>query len=284
MENVRFEAGETKGDRELAQQMARLGDLFVNDAFGSAHRAHSSVSVVAEFFAEKAAGLLLEAEVKNVEKVLTHIERPYLAIVGGAKVSDKILVLENLLERVNKILIGGGMAYTFLKAQGYEIGTSLCEHDRLEVARTLLDRAKAKGVEFILPVDSVVTPKFDLQTTEATVVRHEAFPADQMGLDVGPESRKRNREAILSSKTILWNGPLGVFENPTFAQGTIDAAQALTEATQQGAYTLIGGGDTAAAVERYQFAEEKFSFVSTGGGALLEYLEGKVLPGVAALS
>jgi phosphoglycerate kinase len=284
LENVRFHAQETKGDREFAKQLSLHGQVFVNDAFGSAHRAHSSVSVVAEFFEEKCAGFLLEAEVKNAERVLTHIERPYLAIVGGAKVSDKILVLENLLGRVNSLVIGGGMAYTFLKAQGFEIGTSLCEEDRLDVAKKLMEDAKTKGVNLILPDDSVVFDKFDKTTTESDTVTNADFPANKMGLDIGPETRGHVRDAILASKTILWNGPMGVFENPTFAGGTIAAAEALVEATSHGAYSLIGGGDTAAAVEQYGFSDDKFSFVSTGGGALLEYLEGKVLPGVAALN
>jgi phosphoglycerate kinase len=281
LENTRFHAEEEKGDRAFAEQLARLGDVYVNDAFGTAHRAHASTTIVADFFAEKYAGLLLASEVDNAEKVLHQAEHPYVAIIGGAKVSDKILIIERLLDRVDTLLIGGGMAYTFLKAQGYEIGTSLCETDRLETALALLEKAKAKGVRLMLPVDSVVADRFAADATPS-IHSNTTLPADQMGLDIGPESLRLFSQALEGSKTILWNGPVGVFEFEAFSHGTLGLAQAIAEATTAGAYSLIGGGDSAAAVEQAGLANQ-MSYISTGGGALLEYLEGKTLPGIAAL-
>jgi phosphoglycerate kinase len=281
LENTRFHPEEEKGDRAFAERLARLGDVYVNDAFGTAHRAHASTTIVADFFTKKYAGFLLASEVENAEKVLHHAEHPYVAIVGGAKVSDKILIIERLLDRVDTLLIGGGMAYTFLKAQGYEIGTSLCESDRLETALALLEKAQSKEVKLLLPIDSVVADRFAADATPSTHL-NTALPANQMGLDIGPQSLKLFSEALHGSRTILWNGPVGVFEFEAFSNGTLRLAKAIADATAAGAYSLIGGGDSAAAVEQAGLADQ-MSYISTGGGALLEYLEGKVLPGVAAL-
>ncbi len=281
LENVRFYPGETKGDRGLAEQMARHGHVFVNDAFGSAHRAHSSVSVIADFFQEKYAGYLLLAEVENAQRVLESAARPYVAIMGGAKVSDKMLVIEQLLQRVDTLIIGGGMAYTFLKAQGKNVGKSLVEDDRLDVAREVMAKAQARGCQLILPSDSVIADAFDA-AANAQTVSNDAIPDGWMGLDIGPASVTAFKNALAGAKTILWNGPMGVFEFERFAVGTNAIAQACAEASDAGAYTLVGGGDSAAAIEASGL-EKRISYVSTGGGALLEYLEGKTLPGVAAL-
>ncbi len=283
LENTRFEPGEEKGDEALARQWAELADVYVNDAFGTAHRAHASTATVAKFFPKgaKTMGFLMQAEVENANKVLHSPERPLTAIVGGAKVSDKILLLERLLDFVDNLLIGGGMAYTFIKSQGGQVGNSLVEEDRLELARQLLAKAKEKGVRMLLPVDSVIADRFaaDAQTK---VARSDAIPDGWMGLDIGPDAIAAFSAVIMDSKTILWNGPMGVFEMEPFAKGTKAIAEAVARATGQGAFSLVGGGDSVAAVTRMGLAD-KVSFVSTGGGAMLEFLEGKTLPGIAAL-
>lgn len=281
LENVRFYKGETKGDRELAEKMSKHGDIYVNDAFGSAHREHSSTAVVAGFFEQKYAGKLLQAEIENVEKVLNSNEKPVCAIMGGAKVSDKILIIERLLDKIDYLLIGGGMAYTFLRAKGYRIGKSLLEEDLIPTAANLLKMAVAKNVTIMTPVDSVVSDVFGEDGT-SKIVRNEDFPDDMMGLDIGPQTFEYFSDTIVKCKMILWNGPMGVFEMDKFSKGTFGVAEALVEATNRGAFTLIGGGDSAAAIAKAGL-EKKVSYVSTGGGALLEYLEGKTLPGVAAL-
>jgi len=282
LENVRFHAEEEKGNREFAEKLARLGDFYVNDAFGTAHRAHASTTICAEFFPEnKAAGLLLHAEVANADKVMKEAQGPFTAIMGGAKVSDKILIIENLLDRIDHLIIGGGMAYTFWKAQGGVIGNSLLEEDRLETCIEILKMAKAKNVSVHLPMDSTIADAFsnDAQTTNCESM---GIPTGWMGLDIGQKARMDFAEVIKKSKTILWNGPMGVFEMNAFAAGTQTIAQAVAQATEEGAFSLIGGGDSAAAVNKFGFAHS-VSYVSTGGGALLEYMEGKILPGVAAL-
>jgi len=282
LENLRFYPEEEKGDIEFAKKLASLAHVYVNDAFGTAHRAHASTAVIAQFFTEKYAGFLMEAEVANGNKVLNEAEKPYVAIVGGAKVSDKILIIENLLDRVTHLIIGGGMAYTFLKAQGYEIGKSLCEDDKLEKAKEILKLGREKGVTIMLPIDSVVADAFSNEAN-FKVVDNDQIPADMMGLDIGPRSSRAFSAVLSTAKTILWNGPMGVFEMENFAKGTFTIANAVAEATKNGAYSLIGGGDSAAAIEQANLADQ-VSYVSTGGGALLEHLEGKILPGIAALS
>jgi phosphoglycerate kinase len=283
LENLRFYKEEEKGDEAFAQKLATLGDVYVNDAFGTAHRAHASTAVIAQYFSDenKMFGLLMEGEVAAAEKVLLQSQKPFTAIIGGAKVSDKILILENLLDRATDIIIGGGMAYTFLKAQGKEIGNSLCETDRLQLAGELLEKAKSKGVQIHLPADSIIADKFaaDAQTDNCD---SGAIPSGWMGLDIGEEARTRFREVILNSKTILWNGPMGVFEMEKFQGGTKAIAVAVADATQQGAFSLVGGGDSVAAVNQFGF-DDKVSYVSTGGGAMLEFFEGKTLPGIAAV-
>lgn len=283
LENLRFYKEEEKGDRSFAEKLASLGDVYVNDAFGTAHRAHASTAVIAEFFSagKKMFGLLMEAEVKNAEKVLRDAEKPFTAILGGAKVSDKIMMIENLLSRADNIIVGGGMAYTFFRAQGKETGNSLVEEDRVQTAKELLEKAKAKNVKIHLPVDSIVADKFDAnaKTQEAA---NDAIPSGWMGLDIGPKSAALFRDVILGSKTILWNGPMGVFEMEKFQQGTQAVAEAIAEATSKGAFSLIGGGDSVAAINQFGF-DEKVSYVSTGGGAMLEFFEGKELPGIAAI-
>lgn len=283
VENTRFHKGEEKGDAAFAEELAKLGDIYINDAFGTAHRAHASTTIVAQYFDadKKAFGYLMNAEVANAEKVIKSPEKPLTAILGGAKVSDKILIIENLLEIADNIIIGGGMSYTFLKAQGYSIGNSLCEDDKLDVALDVLQKAKNKGVKFYLPVDHVIADKFDAEAnTQTTDVRNT--PDGWMGLDVGPETVQLYSDVIKSSKTILWNGPMGVFEMEKFQSGTKSIAYAVAEATEAGAFSLVGGGDSVAAVNLFQLAE-RVSFVSTGGGAMLEFFEGKTLPGVAAI-
>lgn len=283
IENLRFHKQEEKGDEAFAQQLAKLGDVYVNDAFGTAHRAHASTAVIAKFFPAEARlfGLLMEAEVTNAEKVLHEAEKPFTAILGGAKVSDKILIIENLMEKANNIIIGGGMAYTFLKAQGKEIGNSLVENDKLDLALELLAKAKAKGVALLLPVDSVAADKFAADAN-TQVVSNDNIPAGWMGLDIGERSVQQFSEVIAKSKTILWNGPMGVFEMQAFQNGTKAVADAIVAATAKGAFSLVGGGDSVAAVNQFGLAE-KVSYVSTGGGAMLEYFEGKELPGIAAV-
>lgn len=283
LENLRFYKQEEKGDVEFAGKLAKLGDVWVNDAFGTAHRAHASTAVIAQFFpAEKRFfGLLMEGEVSSAEKVLHQSEKPFVAIIGGAKVSDKILIIENLLERATDIIIGGGMAYTFMKAEGGLIGKSLCEEDRLDTAHALLQKASAKGVCIHLPSDSVIADKFAADAdTSAAPSNH--IPEGWMGLDIGPNAIEQFCNVILQSKTILWNGPMGVFEMEKFQNGTKAIATAVAKATQAGAFSLVGGGDSVAAVNQFGFAD-KVSYVSTGGGAMLEYFEGKELPGIAAV-
>ena len=283
LENLRFYKEEEKGDKGFAEKLSKLGDVYVNDAFGTAHRAHASTAVIAEFYPadKRMFGLLMEAEVGNAEKVLHGSAKPFTAILGGAKVSDKILIIENLMEKANNIIIGGGMAYTFLKAQGKEIGSSLCEAEKLDLALDLLAKAKAKGVQLILPVDSVAADKFAADANTQTV-SNDNIPAGWMGLDIGPKSVALFSETIQQSKTILWNGPMGVFEMKAFQNGTKAIADAIVLATSQGAFSLVGGGDSVAAVNQFGLAE-KVSYVSTGGGAMLEYFEGKTLPGIAAV-
>lgn len=281
LENLRFYKEEEKGDIDFARKLASLGNVYVNDAFGTAHRAHASTAVMAQFFTEKAAGFVMQAEIDNAAKVLENAEKPYVAIMGGAKVSDKILIIENLLDRIDHLIIGGGMAYTFWKAQGGTIGNSLLETERLETCIQILEKARQNGVKVHLPMDSVIADAFSNEA-QHTNCESMGIPAGWMGLDIGKKAQADFREVILKCKTILWNGPMGVFEMPAFAEGTRCIARAVVEATEAGAFSLIGGGDSAAAVNQLGFGE-KVSYVSTGGGALLEYMEGKILPGVAAL-
>ncbi|MBN8575459.1 MAG: phosphoglycerate kinase [Cytophagales bacterium] len=281
LENLRFYKQEEKGDLAFAEKLSKHGDIYVNDAFGTAHRAHASTTIVAQFFATKCAGFVMAAELTNAQKVLENAARPFTAIMGGAKISDKILIIEKLLDKVNHLIIGGGMAYTFFKALGGQIGNSLVEDDKLELAKELIQKAKTKGVELHLPVDSKIADKFDAQAA-TQIALNTAIPAGWMGLDIGPQASTVFSKVIETSKTILWNGPMGVFEMQQFEQGTKAVAEAVVRATESGAFSLIGGGDSAAAVAQFGF-EEKVSYVSTGGGALLEYFEGKVLPGVKAL-
>lgn len=282
LENVRFYKEETKGDLAFAEKLAKLGDCYVNDAFGTAHRAHASTTQIASFFPnDKMVGFLMQAEIESAKRVMENTKRPFTAIVGGAKVSDKVLIVENLLSVADHIIIGGGMAYTFFKANGGEIGNSLCEEDRLETCREILEKAKVKGVQIHLPIDSIVADKF-AEDAKIQNCLSNSIPSGWMGLDIGKESITNFKLILLNSKTILWNGPMGVFEMTPFENGTKSIAQAVAEATKNGAYSLIGGGDSAAAVQKFGFAEQ-VSYVSTGGGALLEYFEGKELPGIAAI-
>jgi 3-phosphoglycerate kinase len=279
LENTRYVAGETKNDGSFAKELASLADIFVNDAFGSAHRAHSSTAGVADYL-PAVMGFLVEREVKYLGDALSDPKRPFVAILGGAKVADKIPVIENLLTKADTLIIGGGMAYTFLKAKGYEIGTSLLDADGEGLAKSLMERAAAGGVEFLLPVDIVVGDEFKADTPHADYAA-DAMPAGKMGLDIGPKTRQLFAERISGAGTVLWNGPMGVFEMDAFATGTKAVAEALAEATERsGAVTIIGGGDSAAAVRKFGLAD-KMSHVSTGGGASLEFIEGKELPGVA---
>ncbi len=281
LENLRFYKEEEKGDAAFASKLAALGQVYVNDAFGTAHRAHASTAVMAAHFTEKAAGYVMQAELDNARKVLDGAKKPYVAIMGGAKISDKILIIERLLDKVDTLIIGGGMAYTFFKAMGGQIGNSLLESDKQELALELIEKAKSKGVSLLLPPDSKAAGAF-ANDAETKICSNMEIPEGFMGLDIGPEAIRIFSEAIRNAKTILWNGPMGVFEMPNFAKGTETIAHAVVEATEKGGYSLIGGGDSAAAVNQLGFGE-KVSYVSTGGGALLEYMEGKILPGVAAL-
>ena len=283
LENLRFYKQETKGDEGFTAQLASLGTCYVNDAFGTAHRAHASTAIIANHFKGKSYfGYLMGKEVANAEKVMQQPARPFTAIVGGAKVSDKILIVENLLSIADHIIIGGGMAYTFFKAQGGIIGNSLCEEDRLETCREILKKAAEKGVKIHLPMDSVIADKFAADAT-TTNCESNGIPSGWMGLDIGAKACADFKEVLLHSKTILWNGPMGVFEMPAFANGTKTVATAVAQATLDGAFSLIGGGDSAAAVHQFGF-DHQVSYVSTGGGALLEYFEGKELPGIAAIN
>ena len=282
LENLRFHAEEKKGDEAFAARLARLADVYVNDAFGTAHRAHASTTIVAKFFPEdKMFGYLIENELKHMDKVLNDPEHPFTAIMGGAKVSDKILIIENLLERVDNLIIGGGMVYTFIKARGGKIGNSLVEEDKLDLAIELLDIANKKNVKVYLPVDNVVADAFS-NDANTRVTPVDQVPDGWMGLDIGPETIKTLREVIMNSKTILWNGPMGVFEMEKFATGTKQIALAVADATTAGAFSLVGGGDSVAAVNKYNL-KDKMGFVSTGGGAMMEYMEGKELPGIKAI-
>jgi phosphoglycerate kinase len=283
LENLRFYKEEEKGDKAFAEKLSKLGDVWVNDAFGTAHRADASTAVIADFFtAEKRFfGLLMDAEVKAAEQVLHKAEKPFTAIIGGAKVSDKILIIENLLERATDIIIGGGMAYTFMKAMGGHIGKSLCEDERLTTATELLKKAAAKGVNIHLPSDSIVADNFSNDANTSTAPSNN-IPEGWMGLDIGNEACNQFENVIKRSKTILWNGPMGVFEMDKFQHGTKTIAVAVAASTANGSFSLVGGGDSVAAVNKFGFAE-KVSYVSTGGGAMLEYFEGKVLPGIAAV-
>jgi phosphoglycerate kinase len=284
LENLRFHKEEEKGDESFAEKLSKLGDVYVNDAFGTAHRAHASTAVIAKFFSpdNKMFGLLMEGEVSSAEKVLHNAEKPFCAIIGGAKVSDKILIIENLLERATDIIIGGGMAYTFFKAMGGQIGRSLVEEDRLDTARALLDKAAAKGVCIHLPADSIIADKF-AEDAEVSSSLSNTIPDGWMGLDIGEMACETFTKVILDSKTILWNGPMGVFEMKKFQHGTKCVAQAIAEATEKGSFSLIGGGDSVSAINQFGYAD-KVSYVSTGGGAMLEYFEGKELPGIAAIA
>ncbi len=281
LENLRFYNEEKKGDVEFAKKLAAHGDVWANDAFGTAHRAHASTAVIAQFFDDKIAGYVIERELKNADKVLRTGEKPLTAIMGGAKISDKILLIENLLDKVDNLLIGGGMAYTFFKAQGGSIGASLCEEDKLDLALSLIEKAKNKGVRLVLPIDSVTADKF-ANDANIEIADNMHITDGYMGLDIGPKAVEDFKKVILASKTILWNGPMGVFEMSNFANGTKEVADAVVEATEKGAFSLIGGGDSAAAINQLGYGD-KVSYVSTGGGALLEYMEGKTLPGIAAL-
>lgn len=284
LENLRFYKEEEKGDRDFAEKLSKLGDVYVNDAFGTAHRAHASTAIIADFFpANKYFGYLMAEELKNAEKVNHGAVKPFTAIMGGAKVSDKILLIESLLDKVDNLIIGGGMAYTFAKAQGGEIGTSLLEEDRMALCLELIQKAKDKGVNLILPVDTIIADKFDNEARKDAVDSGK-IPSDWMGLDIGTKTVELFSEVIKGSKTLLWNGPMGVFEMENFEQGTRAIANAVVAATQEnGAFSLIGGGDSAAAIAKFGL-EDKVSYVSTGGGALLEYMEGKELPGVKAIN
>ena len=283
LENLRFYKEEEKGDIDFAQQLSSLGDVYVNDAFGTAHRAHASTAIMAQYFLpeNRMFGSLMNAEVSNAEKVLHSAEKPFTAILGGAKVSDKILIIEMLMNKADTIIIGGGMAYTFLKAQGNEIGSSLCENDRLDLANELISKAEAKGVKLLIPVDSVIADKFAADAN-TQVVDNNHIPQGWMGLDIAEKSIATFSDVISNSNTILWNGPMGVFEMEKFQEGTKAIALSIAEATNKGAFSLIGGGDSVAAINRFHLADQ-VSYVSTGGGALLEYFEGKELPGIAAI-
>lgn len=281
LENLRFYKEEEKGDVGFAQKLARHGHVYVNDAFGTAHRAHASTTIVAQFFNDKCAGLVMAAELDNAKKVMEKADKPFTAIMGGAKISDKILIIKKMLDIVDNLIIGGGMAYTFFKALGGNIGKSLVEEDKLDLAKELIQKAKAKGVDLHLPIDSVIADKFDANAN-TEISNNNAIKDGWMGLDIGPQASQVFSKVIEESKTILWNGPMGVFEMEKFENGTKTVAEAVVRATKKGAFSLIGGGDSAAAVAKFKF-DSDVSYVSTGGGALLEYFEGKVLPGVKAL-
>lgn len=281
LENLRFNPGETTGDEKFAKGLAKLADVYVNDAFGTAHRAHASTAVIAKFFGEKALGLVMQQEIENVSKVLEGGKSPVTAIVGGAKVSSKISVLENLLPKIDNLIIGGGMAYTFIKAQGGKIGASLVEKEFLDTALTILDQAKKLNTRVYLPIDSVNADAFANDASKS-ISASDKIPETHMGLDAGPKTLDLLRSVILDSKTILWNGPMGVFEFSNFAEGTKKMAEFIVEATENGAFSLVGGGDSVAAIKKFNMAN-RVSYVSTGGGAMLEFLEGKVLPGIKAM-
>lgn len=281
LENLRFHAEEEANDENFARQLAALADIYVNDAFGSAHRAHASTAGITKFIEKSAAGLLMQKELEYLGKATTNPEKPFVAIIGGAKVSDKIDVIRNLLNKVDALLIGGAMAYTFLKAQGQQVGKSLVEDDKLELAKSLLQEAQSKNVHLLLPVDNVVAEKIDASATTQVIKSQQGIPADKMGLDIGPETIAAFAKEIAGAKTIVWNGPMGVFEVAPFAKGTMKIAEAIAQ--NRGAISIVGGGDSVAAVQQSGLAN-KISHISTGGGASLEFLEGKKLPGVEALT
>jgi phosphoglycerate kinase len=282
LENLRFHNQETAGTESFAKELATLGDVYVNDAFGTAHRAHASTTIIAKFFSnDKVFGYVMANELASIDKVLNKAEKPFTAIMGGAKVSGKILIIESLLDKIDNLIIGGGMAYTFIKAQGGKVGSSLVEEDKLDIALKILSDAKTKGVNIYIPVDTVAADAFANDAKKITVDIN-AIPDGFMGLDIGPKSEVINAEVIANSKTILWNGPMGVFEMSNFEHGTKAAAEAIVTATKKGAYSLIGGGDSVAAINKYNFGND-VSYVSTGGGALLEYIESGSLPGVKAV-
>lgn len=282
LENLRFHPEETAGDRDFAEKLSKLADVYVNDAFGTAHRAHASTAIIADFFHEKKyAGLLLASEIENVKKILENNKKPVTAIIGGAKVSSKITIIENMLDTIDHLIIGGGMAFTFIKAKGGNIGSSLVEEDKLDVALNILEKAKEKGVHVHLPVDAVVADRFAADAN-TKIEAADAISEGWMGLDIGPKTNEIFRDVILKSKTILWNGPVGVFEMKPFSVGTLDVGKSIAEATKNGAFSLVGGGDSVAAVKKFNLQNE-MSYVSTGGGAMLEMLEGKTLPGIKAL-
>lgn len=282
LENLRFHAEEEAGDIEFSKKLAKLGDIYVNDAFGTAHRAHASTTIIAQFFPEsKCFGALLAKEIESLNKVLKNSEKPVMAVLGGSKVSSKITVIENILDKVDHMIIGGGMTFTFVKALGGKIGNSICEDDKQELALEILRLAKEKNVQIHLPVDVVAANSFSNEA-ETQIIDVDKIPDGWQGLDAGPKSLENFKKVILESKTILWNGPLGVFEMPNFANGTIQLGNFIAEATQNGAFSLVGGGDSVAAVKQFGL-EDKMSYVSTGGGAMLEMLEGRILPGIAAI-
>ena len=281
LENLRFYKEETAGDEDFAKKLSSHGHIYINDAFGTAHRAHASTSIIAQFFEQKGCGFVMQAELDNAQKVLDNAQKPYTAIMGGAKISDKILIIERLLEKVDNLVIGGGMAYTFFKAMGGNIGSSLLEEDKLDLAKELIKKAKELGVNLMLPIDSVIADAFS-NDANTQICMNVSIPEGWMGLDIGPEAAEVFSNSVKESKTILWNGPMGVFEMEKFSSGTKAVAEAIVEATKGGAFSLIGGGDSAAAVNTLGYGND-VSYVSTGGGALLEYMEGKELPGVTAL-
>jgi phosphoglycerate kinase len=282
LENLRFYAEEEKGDVDFAKKLAKLGDIYVNDAFGTAHRAHASTTIIAQFFPEhKCFGMLLAKEIESLNKVLNNSEKPVLAVLGGSKVSSKITVIENVLDKIDHMIIGGGMTFTFIKALGGNIGNSICEDDKMELALEILAKAKAKNVQIHLPVDVVAADAFSNEAN-TKIVPVDQIPDGWQGLDVGPKSLEALKSVVKDSKTILWNGPLGVFELEKFAEGTITLGNFIAESTKNGAFSLVGGGDSVAAVKQFGL-EPKMSYVSTGGGAMLEMLEGKTLPGIAAI-
>ncbi len=282
LENLRFYKQEEKGDEEFSKKLAEGAEVYVNDAFGTAHRAHASTTIVANFFPKDSMfGYLIISELESMDKVLHQAEKPFTAVMGGAKVSDKILIIENLLNRVDNLIIGGGMTYTFIRAQGGKTGASICEEDKLNLALELIKKARSKGVNLLLPVDNIAASKFD-NNAVTKLTKSSEVPEGWMGLDIGPESIKIFSDVIAKSKTILWNGPMGVFEMENFQKGTVSIAKAIAQATGKGAFSLVGGGDSVAAVNKYNLAD-KVSYVSTGGGAMLEYMEGKELPGIKAI-
>ncbi|MFC5194219.1 phosphoglycerate kinase [Bizionia hallyeonensis] len=282
LENLRFHEEETAGNEDFAKQLAKLGDIYVNDAFGTAHRAHASTAIVAKFFPDnKCFGYLLAQEIKSIDKVMNTGEKPVCAILGGAKVSSKITIIDNILDKIDHLIIGGGMTFTFIKAQGGKIGDSLVEDDKLDLANSILEKAKNKNVEVHLPVDAIIADAFDNNAHTNTCAVNN-IPDGWMGLDIGPVTEEKFATVVKNSKTILWNGPLGVFEMPNFAKGTMALGYAIADATKEGAFSLVGGGDSVAAVKQFGF-EDQVSYVSTGGGAMLESLEGKTLPGIAAI-